>query len=268
MKYIKNILKGIAIGIATLVPGVSGGTMAIILNVYDDLIHSIGSFFEDWKKHIILLLQIGIGGLTGILLFSKVLENALSNYPFVMKFFFVGVIFGGLPVLYKKASAGKKDKKDLLFLIIGFAIVLLMSAEPTATTALATSKGITSIIFLFIAGIIIAIALILPGISASFMLLTLGLYDVTLNAINTRNIPFLIPLGLGVVVGTLATTKAIEKLLQKYPSRTYLLILGFVVGSLIPVFPGVPQGITILTSILAFVVGFIIIHWISKKDID
>lgn len=97
MKYLKNLLKGLAIGIATLVPGVSGGTMSVVLCIYDDLIHSISSFFDDWKKHISLLSQIGIGGL---------------------------------------------------------------------------------------AGIIIAVALILPGISVSFMLLTLGLYGVTLNAIN------------------------------------------------------------------------------------
>ena len=266
MKYIKNFLKGLAVGIATLVPGVSGGTMAIIFGIYDDLIHSIGCFFEDWKKHTILLLQIGLGGLIGIALFSKLLGKALNDYPFVMSFFFMGVICGGLPVLYKKSTIGEKNKKDLVFLLIGFVIVLLMSAEPSTTTALATSQGYLSVIFLLIAGVILAVALILPGISGSFMLLTLGLYNVTLNAINNMNIPFLIPLGIGVLIGTLVTTRAIEKLLQKYPGKTYMLILGFVIGSLLPVFPGIPQGISILISAAAFAAGYILIHWISKKD--
>lgn len=268
LKYLKNIFKGLVVGVATLVPGVSGGTMAIILGIYDDLIHSISSFFDDWKKHIGFLFQVGVGALLGLLLFSNLLESAINNYPYVMRFLFIGVICGGIPVLFKKARAGKKDKWDFLMLIIGFVIVILMSAEPAATTTFATAGNITSIIFLFIAGIIMAIALILPGISGSFMLLTLGLYSVTLNAINNRTMIFLIPLGLGVVVGTLGTAKTIEKLLEKYPSKTYMLILGFVVGSLIPVFPGIPQGFSIISSLAAFLIGFIIIRWISKKDIN
>lgn len=268
VKKFINFFKGIAVGIATLVPGVSGGTMAVILGIYDDLIHSIGSYFSDWKKHTMLLLEIGLGGLVGIAAFSRLLENALSRYPSVMKFFFIGVIFGGLPVLYKKSTAVKRDMKDLIFLVIGLAIVLLMSAEPAATTALATAQGFISIIFLLIAGVVIAIALILPGISGSFMLLALGLYDITLNAINNLKIAFLIPLGLGVVLGTLGTAKAIEKLLQKYPGKTYMLIIGFVLGSIIPVFPGIPQGITMVSSILALIAGFALIYWLGKKDIE
>lgn len=267
MKNFKNFFKGIAVGVATLVPGVSGGTMAVILGIYDDLIHAIGSFFEDWKKHFILLLQIGLGALAGMALFSKLLENAMIRIPFEMKFLFMGIIIGGLPVLYRKSrELGKRDYKDFIFLIIGFATVLLMSAEPQATTTMATSKGLISMVFLFIAGIVIAVALILPGISGSFMLLALGLYGVTLNAINTLNIPFLIPLGLGVLVGTLATTKIIEKLLQRYPGKTYMLIIGFVVGSLIPVFPGMPSSVHILTSIATFIIGFLAILWLGKAE--
>ncbi|TDT50264.1 putative membrane protein [Fonticella tunisiensis] len=267
MKYLRNILKGLAVGVATMIPGVSGGTMAVILGIYDDLIHSIGSFFEDWKKHTSLLFQVGLGGLAGILLFSKLLETALNNFPFAMRFLFIGVICGGLPVLFRKSAEGKRGKWDFLYLLAGFIIVLAMSAEP-ATAALVTSTGFLSIILLLIAGVIIAVALILPGISASFMLLALGLYDFTLKAINDRNIAFLIPIGLGVLIGTLATTRTIERVLRRYPGKTYMLITGFVTGSLIPVFPGIPQGFSILSSIFAFASGFALIRWISKKDID
>lgn len=267
MKFITNFLKGIIIGIATLVPGVSGGTMAIILGIYDDLLRSIGHFFEDIKSHTMLLLEIGLGGLTALILFSRILESALENQPFAMRFLFIGVICGGLPVLYKKSTSGKRSKTDLLFLLIGFIIVILMGSDPATTTTMATSQGILSIVFLLIAGIVVSIALVLPGISASFMLLTLNLYDVTLNAINNRNIPFLIPLGIGVIIGVLATTRLIENLLEKYPSKTYLLILGFVVGSIIPVFPGIPQGINIVISIIAFIIGFIAIRYISEREV-
>jgi putative membrane protein len=262
-----NFLKGIVVGVATLVPGVSGGTMAVILGIYDDLIHSISSYFKDWKKHTIFLMQVGLGAVLGIGLFSRLLESALNHYPSIMRFFFIGVICGGVPVLYKKSTEGKKDIKDIIFLILGFVIVLVMSIEPAATTTLATGEGIMSMVFLFIAGIIIAIALILPGISASFMLLTLGLYNIFLNAVNTRNIGFLIPLGLGIVLGTLGTARTIENLLQKQPRKTYMLILGFVLGSLIPVFPGIPTGFNAIASVVALLIGFLLIHWISKKEI-
>ncbi|MEG0771752.1 DUF368 domain-containing protein [Clostridium sp.] len=267
MEKLVNFLKGIVVGVATLVPGVSGGTMAVILGIYDDLIHSISSFFKDWKKHTIFLMQVGLGAVLGIGLFSRLLESALNQYPSIMRFFFIGVICGGVPVLYKKSTEGKKDIKDIIFLILGFVIVLVMSMEPAATTTLAMGEGIMSMVFLFIAGIIIAIALILPGISASFMLLTLGLYNIFLNAVNTRNIGFLIPLGLGVVLGTLGTARTIENLLQKQPRKTYMLILGFVLGSLIPVFPGIPTGLTAVASVVALIIGYLLIHWISKREI-
>jgi len=267
MKYIKNFLKGMAVGIATLVPGVSGGTMAVIFGIYDELIHAVSSFFQNWKKHIVILLEIGLGGITGIALFSKLLESAIEKYPAIMQFLFIGIIIGGLPVLYRKSrSVGKRDIKDFIFLILGFIIVLLMSSEPDATTAMATSQGIASIIFLFFGGIIIAIALVLPGISASFMLYTLGLYGVTLNAINTLNIPYLVPLGFGLAVGTLGTAKIIERFLQKHPGKTYMLIIGFVIGSLIPIFPAMPSGGTLIASIAAFIVGFILIFLLGKKE--
>jgi putative membrane protein len=269
MKFLVNYLKGIAVGIAVLVPGASGGTMAIILGIYDDLLHSIGSFFENWKKHFLFLLQVGLGGLTGLLVFSGVLSSALEHFPFETQFLFMGVICGGIPVLYKKSTEGKVELKNLIFVIIGLIIVILLGKDPAAAEALANPEGMASLLLLFIAGIVMAVALVLPGISGSLMLLILGLFHITVSAIETRNITFLMPLGLGVLVGTLATTRIIEALFKKYPNKMYMLILGFVTGSLIPVFQvvGLPSGIKILTSLIAFVVGFIVIRFISKKDV-
>ncbi|WP_163194654.1 DUF368 domain-containing protein [Clostridium thermarum] len=270
MKFLINYLKGVAVGLATLVPGVSGGTMAIIFGIYDELLHSIGFFFKDWKKHTLFLLQVGLGGLTGLVVFSSLLKSAVETFPYEMRFLFIGIICGGIPVLYKRAGEGRRDIKGWIFLLIGLIIVLLMPADEATTATLATTPGIGSMMFLFIAGIVMAIALILPGISGSYMLLILGLYDVTLGAIENRSIPFLIPLALGILVGTLATTRLIEGLLKKYPSIAYMLILGFVAGSIKPVFEqvGFPTGYSIISSIVTFALGFMLIRWISKKDIE
>ncbi len=268
MKQIKIFLKGAAAGIAMLVPGVSGGTMAIILGIYDDLIHAIGSFFEDWKKNFIFLSVAGAGGALGVLLFSRLLENAVTNYPYVMQYLFMGVIIGGLPVLYRKsAGSGKRDIKGYICMAIGFVLVLLMSSEPAAVANMATAHGALSILFLFIAGIIIAIALVLPGISGSYMLLILGLYGVTLNAVNTINIPFLIPLGLGVAAGTFGSAKIIEGFLKKYPGNTYKLIMGFVLGSLVQVFPGIPDSSQLAASISVFITGIAMMFWLGVKGL-
>ena len=264
MGNIVTVIKGVVIGLATLVPGVSGGTMAIILGVYDDLIHSISSFFKDWKKNSLFLVQIGIGAVIGMGAFSKIIEQALVKYENPMIYLFLGIICGGIPVLYKKSLSSERKKSDLMFLGIGFIIVFIMTLQPSAVFTLATNTGVKSTIFLVIAGFIIAVALILPGISTSFMLLTLGLYSITLEAINTFNLAYLVPIGIGAVIGTLSTTKAIENLLEKYPSKTYLLILGFVIGSLLEVFPGIPEGFDIIYCIITFVIGFAVIKYMSR----
>jgi putative membrane protein len=129
----------------------------------------------------------------------------------------------------------------------------------------ATDGSLTSYIFLLISGVIIAVGVVLPGISWSFMLLVLGMYEITLNAINTFNIPFLIPLGIGMVLGIFGTAKAIERFLQKYPRKTYMLIIGFVAGSLVEVYPGIPQGWQLPVSAAAFIAGFAAIFILGKK---
>lgn len=268
MEHFRNFIKGMAVGIATLVPGASGGTMSIILGIYDGLIHAVSTFFENWKKNFVYLFVIALGGVLGILVFSRLLEGAISAYPYIMQFLFMGVIIGGLPVLFRKSFAsGKGNISDYLYLVLGAVIVLLMTSKPGAVVNLATADGIVGMIFLFIAGIILAIALVLPGISGSFMLLVLGLYNLFLNAINTLNIAFLIPLVLGVAIGTFGSAKIIEGFLKKHPRQTYMLIIGLVLGSLWEVFPGMPVAAQIIPSIAVFTIGFAAIFWIGKKGL-
>ena len=267
MQYIVNIIKGVVIGIATLIPGVSGGTMAIILGVYDDIIHSISSFFKDMKKNIIFLGTVGIGGLIGLFAFSGLIELALQHFKFPMVYLFIGAIIGGIPVLYKKASAEAIKVKDWVFFVIGVAIILIMSLYNGTIVNLANSTGVLQFIFLFFAGIIIAVALILPGLSTSFMLLAIGLYEITLNAFSTRNLGYLIPLGLGAVAGVLGTTRLLENCMQKKPKQTYLLILGFVIGSIADIVldTGLPTGWNIVLSVATLALGILVIRMLSEK---
>ncbi len=278
MSYLKNIVKGVVVGISMMVPGVSGGTMAIVLGVYDRLVHSVAAFFSDWKKNLLFLLQFGFGGAVGVLIFSRLMEGAMTNYPHIMRFLIMGIIIGGLPLLYRKATGtsdgnGRTMPKsrflvsDIVFLVLGIAVVLLMSLEPESLVGKATDGSLFSYIFLLISGLIIAAGLVLPGISWSFMLLVLGMYETTLNAINTLNIPYLIPLGIGIALGTVGTAKLIERFLQKHPRKTYMLIIGFVAGSLAEVYPGMPQGWQLPVSAAASAVGFAVMYILGKKGL-
>ena len=94
MNNLINFFKGMAVGVANIIPGVSGGTMAVILHMYDELIESISTFFKDWKKNLLYLIPIGLGAVVGIVAFSKIVKYLLGNYPMATNFFFIGLIIG------------------------------------------------------------------------------------------------------------------------------------------------------------------------------
>lgn len=270
MKYLIDFIKGIVLGATTSVPGVSGGTMALILDVYDKIIHSMSNLFKNFKKNGFFLFIIGIGMITGLFLAAPFVGYALEHYKYPALYFFIGIVFAGLPVLFKKANQGKKKNTDILFFVIGVLIIggLLLFEHLYKGELFNLSGGlnIVDIIILFVSGIIIAIALILPGISASFLLVVLGLYKPLIEAVKTKNIGFLLPVVIGTIFGIFATIEILEKMMNEKPRQTYLMILGFVVVSVIEVFPGIPTGINILYSFLSFAIGYILIYFTIKKQ--
>ncbi|MDD2377602.1 MAG: DUF368 domain-containing protein [Bacilli bacterium] len=270
LKNVQHFIKGMVIGSTMMVPGVSGGTMALILGIYDELIHSISSFFKDVKKNITFLGVVCFGALIGLVSISFIVDYGLNNFEFPVKFLFLGIVLGGMPVLFKEANTDKKHWTDYIFAIIGILIILLFSVFNSETSLIDLSNlgGIIQVVTLFVTGIIIAVALILPGISTSFLLLTLGLYEPLLVAVKTFDIGFLIPILLGVAFGVITTTKVLENFLNKKPRQTYLLIIGFVLASTLEVFPGIPIGLDIIWSIIAFIIGFIAIRYVSIKYTD
>lgn len=270
MKYLVDFIKGIVVGATTSVPGVSGGTMALILGIYDKIIHSMSKLFKNFKKNSLFLLVVGIGMVIGLVLAAPFVEFAIDNYKYPALYFFIGIVFAGVPVLLKKANQGKKKKTDIIFFIIGALIIgALLLFEYFYKGELFNLSGglnIVDIIILFVSGIIIAIALILPGISTSFLLVVLGLYKPLIEAVKTKNVGFLLPVVIGTIFGTFATTGILEKLMNEKPRQTYLMILGFVAVSVVQVFPGIPTGINILYSIIAFIFGYILIYFMIKKQ--
>lgn len=262
---ISNTLKGVCIGSSMLIPGVSGGTVAIILNVYDELISAISSFFKNPKKYIITLLTIAGGGLIGILLFSKAILYITNSYTYPMMYLFMGAVLGSIPMLYKKAKIKKFSLSTVLYPVIGAAVLILVEKIPKDIFKTDVNTTFFSYFILFLVGIILSVALVLPGISVSYMLLIFGIYESTLIAIDEMQILYLLSLGLGVVIGILLSTKLLEKAMNNYPQATYLLIIGFVLLSLRDIFPGFAKGFEMVIPLVSFIIGFSLIYFISTR---
>ncbi len=262
---IKNIISGGIIGSSMMLPGVSGGTMAIIIGIYDKLINAVADINKEFKKNIVFLLQICIGGLAGVLLLSKLLLKITELFHTPMMFLFIGIILGSVPLLVKKSGARFNSIIEPIYILIGFLIILLISKIPTGYSEIMTEKSLIDYIKLFIIGFIISIALVLPGISATYTLLVFGMYESFLNAISGMDIGFLLPLALGLVVGIFTVTRLLKLLMERFSKGTFLIICGFMIGSVIEIFPGFPGGVEITVCIFAFVLGFLLTFFMGKS---
>lgn len=269
MKYLIDFLKGIIIGVSNIIPGVSGGTMAVVMGIYDKIIYSVNNFFKDIKNNIIFLGSIALGAVAGILLFTNIIDYLLKNYNEQTNFFFIGLILGTIPLLFNKAKETKIRKGNLIGLILGFILVaglgILEKVNPEAAFLSAIFKQNT--LGFFIAGFIAAATMILPGISGSFVLLLIGLYEPIIEIVKKFDIFNMAVIGLGVIVGFLLMTKIIENLFNKYPQTAYCIILGLVVGSVFVIFPGFTFGVMGIVSIISLLIGFILAYIIGKKEI-
>lgn len=259
---IYTALSGLIVGGTMLVPGVSGGSMAMILGVYDKLVTSVSSFFKHKKASILFLGIFSLGALIGMVLFATPLGKMLELFPKPMSYFFIGAVAGGIPLIYKESQITKFKPKHVLYILLGIAIVVLIDLLPQGAFG-DEHTGFMRYFMLFIAGFIAAIALILPGISVSYMFLVLGMYDDIMHAISTIDILYLLPLALGLGAGIILTTRLLEGMMKKFPHATYMMILGFLLGSLSETFPGVPSGYEWFVCILTLAAGFAVIFALS-----
>lgn len=274
-----NLWKGFAMGTTDLVPGVSGGTIALLLGIYDDFIRSIsGIFSKRFWESLKFLIPIGLGMVIAIGVLSKLINYLLSTHTVPTMFFFVGLIGGIIPYLLKTSKFKQTFSiQHYILLLLGIVIIvvitLLNNGDKHAGETLSLNSGL--IIKYFIAGMCASSAMLLPGISGSFMLLVFGVYGTVMFAIsefmslNFAAIPVLLTVGLGVICGFLFSSKLIQYLLSYYTFLTYALIIGFLVGSLYAVFPGLPGTfITWIISIITLILGFVISYKLGKITAD
>ncbi len=236
-----TILKGLWIGGTLTVPGVSGGSMAMILGVYDKLIESVGAFMhhgKDKKKAFLFLLEIGLAGIIGFVLFSRLVSTLMARFPLAICFFFAGAVAGGIPIILRSAQIKRPKVLDLLFVLIGIVCIFGISMIPEGLFSIPLTLSFKGIFLQLICGILVAVGFVLPGVSLSQMLYVLGIYEDLMNHVSRLDILPLIPLAVGGVLGILLTAYAVECLLRRFPRATYLVIFGFMLGSLPEIFAG------------------------------
>ncbi|HDA8023008.1 TPA: DUF368 domain-containing protein [Staphylococcus aureus] len=264
-----NILKGFAMGTSDLVPGVSGGTIALLLGIYNQFIASIsGIFSRRFWPSFTFLIPIIIGMLLAMGSLSNLFNYLLSQHHIPTMFFFGGLIIGIVPYLLKISNYKTSfTTKHYMMVIAGIAILIVITlmnnGDKHAGETLTLSTSL--IIKYFIAGMCASSAMLLPGISGSFMLLVFGVYGTVMLAIsevvklNFAGLPILLAVGFGVLAGFIISSKIIQYFLTHHKLMTFALIIGFVVGSLFAVFPGLPTNIVMwFVSLEVFIIGFIV----------
>lgn len=258
--------KGMWIGGTMTVPGVSGGSMAMILGIYDKLIQAVSRFFRTPAESMGILFRFLAGAALGMVLFSRLITWLLTtraNVP--LRFFFLGAGAGGIPMIYRKAGIRRLGWETVAYPAIGILAVVLLSFLPAGVFLQAEMTGGRNLILPLLGGVIIAAGLVLPGISVSQMLYMLGMYESIMKSISSLDILPLIPLGIGVAGGTFLVASLLEGLLKRYPQPAYLIILGFMLGSLPELYPGIPAGAGLMGSGAAAAAGFWVLFWMSSK---
>lgn len=271
------VIKGFIIGIANIIPGVSGGTLMITLGIYEKIIGAISHFFSQWKKNIQFLIPLGIGMVLSVLLLSKVIGVCLEKFPFPTTLFFVGLILGGIPLLWKKVKSSKSSLSYWGVFAITFILIAIFAFLKAGDAMVSFERmHIGSYLLLFLVGMIASATMIIPGISGSFMLMMMGYYQPIINTIRSltdfsllgRNILILAPFGIGILVGIVLVAKLIEYLLKKYEIATYFGVLGFVLASLLAIFlPLFEVNITIMQGVLSiplFILGFFVAYRLGE----
>ena len=243
---IKNIIKGAIIGIANIIPGVSGGTMAVSMGIYDQLIHCITHLFSELKKNLKFLIPIFIGAGIGLVGLSFVIEYLFDVAPFETNLLFIGLIIGGLPAMWKRVKGNAIKVPHVIAFVLFFALVVGLAAFGNAEGAdVVLEPGFSNGIMMFIVGVIAAATMIIPGVSGSMILLLMGYYNPIVSEINNfiralvaldfaalwRGVLIFVPFGLGVVAGIFGIAKIIEIVFQKFPLLAYWAIIGLIVSS-------------------------------------
>lgn len=265
---ISDFLKGLIIGIGAIAPGISGGSIAVTLGVYEKITDAIANLFyilKNFKKKAWDYLPLVLGGIAGVLGFSRVISFLFDHYELEVKYLFIGLMAGTFPSLQKQAdSHGFRYKYLIPFVLAMGATVFISILDDPGAGAVTSSRP--GILLLILYGAIVGFGTIIPGISASFILMYLGAYQVLMKGLANLDMLILLPVGVGFILSILGFAKLINLLFKKAYGYTYYAIFGFTIGSVISIFPGIGFSWNYLLCVLLLVLGFAFSYWLNKIE--
>lgn len=272
-------IKGLAIGVANAIPGVSGGTLAFVLGIYEKLTFAISSLPssifkpKEFLSHLKILIPTGIGAVISIFLFLNAIVYLFGKFPVPTQMFFVGLILGSLPLISR--SVVKFNIQAFFFFFIGAAVMAIFvyfDINAPAKTGATYSGNFNALygIKLFVCGVAAASAMIIPGISGSLLLLIMGEYENVSYLVKSFEFIPLAFLGAGVALGIFAVSKLITFLLSKYRDSVFSVILGIIIVSLMSIWPSVINlnVFQLIFSVLTLSVGFALSFVMERLESD
>lgn len=278
MSHIINFIKGIIVGIAVVIPGLSGSMFAVIVGVYEKMINAVSTLRKNFKKNILFLLPIAIGGIIGILLSAKLIVDLCEKYPQQAYFFFIGLVLGSIPLVLRKMRGTKFDPLYLLITFFSFGFILLMGYLSAGETSETISEsvhyltGISDVVAVFVAGFLSCALMSVPGVSGSVTLMVLGQYNKVYGAVGDcsdmvkfiikgdfdnallmgKSLGTAIVFAIGGILGFLIIAKLISKLLAKFEAQVYYGVFGMVIGAAVILFA---QGVLLDDSFKGIFTG-------------
>lgn len=275
--WLMQVLRGVVIGLANVIPGVSGGTMMVSMGIYDTIIWSINHLFKQFKKCVITLLPYLLGMVIAILAGAFGLKAAFAEFPLPTNALFIGLILGSLPFILHEMKGTKIGWQGILLFIVFFALVVMQKVlEGDGNAEIVLSFG--EVLKLFLLGVIASATMVVPGVSGSMMLKTFGYYEpIVTGAIPDllsgltggdwsmvlHNVGILLPFGIGIVVGFFGIAKLIAFLFKHWKGWTYCGILGMVMASPVVILMGKDlyaniSALWIIEAVICFFIGIVI----------
>ena len=265
MVHLLAALYGLVFGIANIIPGVSGGTMLVVFGCYDKVCGALSLNFKEIKKNIVFLIFFGIGAVIGLLGFAFVITWLFDNFPTETYMFFMGLIVGSVPLIIRNATVKQSFTAvcAVPFVLALALVVGLSMLEQSGGAAASQPEGLLAFVLYLVAGFVAAVAMIIPGVSGSFIMVLFGTYEAVVGSLKSLDFAIIIPTAIGVIAGLVLGARLITFLLKKYRLMVFSAILGLVVGSLYAIFP-VGFGLNVHTFIGAvtlaagFAVSFLV----------
>ena len=284
LQWILDILRGVVIGVSNIIPGVSGGTMAVSMGIYDRVIYAVNNLFKQFKKNFKELLPILIGVLIGLFAFAALIGSLLGTksdeIPITRlptNFAFIGLILGGLPAIYKRVNMKKAGIPGIVLFLVFLALVVVLPLlnPPEARTV---DHSIGTILLMIPLGAIASATMVIPGVSGSMILMLLGYYNSVINAMNDlragdwSSLAILLPYVIGLIIGIVFIAKLMNFLLKKHAALTFCAIFGLVIGSPVALLMQNRECFQLanagnwIASIVCLVIGFAVAWFMAALD--